>query len=198
MLPAGTYRRHIEKRIRSGNTALPSIVAMDKTQRPLATLALIAISALVSACGSHTTAGSTTAAHAQAMRFAACMRSNGVGGFPDPSGSGGFTIDAVVNGSSLNPNAPAFKHAISTCRGLEPAGFTGPKVTARQMAVRLEFARCIRRNGVPDFPDPTASGPLVDTNRIPSAKRPGGMSALTAAMHECGALYAGELGLGKR
>jgi hypothetical protein len=123
------------------------------------------------------------------------MRSNGVGAFPDPSGSGGFTIDAVVNGSSLDPNAPAFKQAISACKRLEPAGFTGPKVTSQQTAVRLKFAQCIRVNGVSDFPDPTPNGPLVDTNRIPSANRPGGMSALKAAMHKCGAVYAGELGL---
>jgi hypothetical protein len=38
---------------------------------------------------------------------------------------------------------------------------------------------------VPDFPDPTPNGPLVDTNRIPSAATPAGMSALNAAMHTC-------------
>jgi hypothetical protein len=158
--------------------------------------------ALISACGSSAPgatgsagAGSANPAHEQAMRFAACMRSNGVGAFPDPSGRGGFTIDAVVNGSSLNPNAPAFKHAISACKNLEPAGFTGAKVTPQQAAARLKFAQCIRVNGVPDFPDPAPNEPLVDTNRIPSANQPGGMSALNAAMHKCGAVYAAELGL---
>jgi hypothetical protein len=68
-------------------------------------------------------------------------------------------------------------------------------VTPQQTAARLKFAQCIRVNGVPDFPDPTPDGPLVDTNRIPSADQPGGMSAVNAAMHKCGAVYAGELGL---
>lgn len=172
-------------------------------RRPLAALALIAMGALISACGSSAPvasagAGSATTAHQQAVKFAACMRSNGVGAFPDPSGSGGFTIDAVVNGSSLDPNAPAFKRAMSVCKNLEPAGFTGPKVTPQQMAARLKFAQCVRVNGVPDFPDPTANEPLVDTNRIPSANQPGGMSALKAAMHKCGAIYGSELGLGSR
>ena len=48
----------------------------------------------------------------QAVRFAECMRDNGVGEFPDPDASGGLTIDGVLNGSSLDPGAPAWKMAI--------------------------------------------------------------------------------------
>jgi len=163
---------------------------MNEMRRPLAALALIAITALISACGSSASADSgrlskASTAHAQAVNFARCMRSHGVGAFPDPSGSGGFTIDAVANGSSLDPNAPAFNQAMSACKSLEPAGFTGAKVTPEQAAARLKFAQCIRANGVPDFPDPTPNGPLVDTNRIPSAAQPGGMSSLHAAMQQC-------------
>jgi hypothetical protein len=176
---------------------------MSRKLRPLVALALLAMVALISACGSSapaaTGSGSSannTAAHAQkAVKFAECMRNNGVSQFPDPGASGKFTIDGVVNGSSLDPNAPAFNRAISACKDLEPAGFMGPKVTPQQMTARLKFARCIRANGVPDFPDPTPNGPLVDTKRIPSSNSPSGMSALNAAMHTCGAIYSGELGL---
>jgi hypothetical protein len=178
---------------------------MSRTMRPLVALAMIVVVVLISACGSTAPAstatgsgggGNNTATNREkAVKFAECMRSNGVSQFPDPGASGKFTIDAVVNGSALDPNAPAFKRAISACKDLEPAGFTGPKVTRHQMTARLRFARCIRANGVPDFPDPTPSGPLVDTNRIPSSNSPGGMSALNAAMHTCGAIYSGELGL---
>jgi hypothetical protein len=134
-----------------------------------AALALIAIVALISACGSSapaaTRGGSGAAANAQkAVKFADCVRSHGVPAFPDPGASGKFTIDGVVNGSSLDPNAPAFKHAISACQKLEPSGFTGSKRTPRQMEAALEFAQCIRANGVPDFPDPTRNGPLVDVS----------------------------------
>jgi hypothetical protein len=104
----------------------------------------------------------------------------------------------VVNGSSLDPNSAAFEQAISACRNLEPPGFTGAKVTPQQSTARLKFAQCVRDNGVPDFPDPTRNGPLVDTNRIPSAATPTGMSALNAAMHKCGSIYSGELGLTRR
>jgi hypothetical protein len=172
---------------------------MKRSRRPLAALALPTLVALVSACGSsapaQTSGGSGSdpaAANAQkAVKFAECMRSNGVSQFPDPNASGKLTIDAVANGSGLNPNAPAFKQAISACKDLEPAGFTGSQRSSQQQAAALKFAQCIRTNGVPDFPDPLPNGPLVDTNRIPSAAQPGGMSSLHAAMQKCREVAAG-------
>jgi hypothetical protein len=164
---------------------------MEQVNRPLAALASIATIVLISACGSSAPAGSgsgdsNTAANAQkAVKFAECMRSNGVSEFPDPDASGSLTIDGIVNGSSLDPNTPAFKHAIGACRDLEPAGFMGSRRSPQQMQAALEFAQCIRANGVPDFPDPANGQPLVDTNRIPSAAAPGGMSILHVAMQKC-------------
>jgi hypothetical protein len=171
---------------------------MKRSRLPLAALALPTLVALVGACGSSAPAqtgggsGSDPAATnaQQAVKFAECMRSNGVSQFPDPNASGKLTIDAVANGSGLNPNAPAFKQAISACKDLEPAGFTGSQRSSQQQAVALKFAQCIRTNGVPDFPDPLPNGPLVDTNRIPSAGQPGGMSSLHAAMQKCRAVAA--------
>jgi hypothetical protein len=168
---------------------------MNRRRRPLAALALIAMAALISGCGSSAPAatgsgsdggGNSTAAHAQkAVKFAECMRSNGVSGFPDPSGSGKLTIDAIANGSSLDTNTPAFKQAISACKDLEPPGFTGSKRSSQQQDAALKFAQCIRQNGVKDFPDPIPNGPLVDTNRIPSAATSSGMSILNATMRKC-------------
>lgn len=131
------------------------------------------------------TADNAAAAHDQAVKFAQCMRANGVKEFPDPDVSGAFTIDAVINGSSLDTNSAAFKHAISACKDLEPPGFTGNQRSPEQQAAGLKFAQCIRDNGVKDFPDPDPNGPLVDTNRIPSGSRNGGMSMLHAAMTKC-------------
>jgi hypothetical protein len=167
---------------------------MNRRRRPLDALALIAMVALISACGSSAPAetgsassggGGNTLARAQGVKFAECMRSNGVSQFPDPGPSGKLTIDAVANGSSLDTSTPAFTQAISACKALEPAGFTGGKRSSQQQQAALKFARCIRANGVNDFPDPIPNGPLVDTNRIPSAAEPGGMSALHAAMQKC-------------
>lgn len=172
-------------------------MTMTKTPRPLAALALIAVTAVtavIGGCGSSTPAqtgagaggaNTTGTAHAKAVKFSECMRGNGVSAFPDPDASGRLTIDAVANGSSLNPNAPAFKQALSACKALEPAGFTGSKRTPQQQQAGLKFAACIRENGVPDFPDPLPNGPLVDTNRIPSANTASGRSILNAAMRKC-------------
>lgn len=167
------------------------------TRRLVPPAALGLLVALVAGCGggSPGAGGTTVSIHEQAVKFAQCMRAGGVSGFPDPSASGSFTLDGAVNGSSIDPNSPAFKHAIDACRNLEPPGFTGAKATPDQMRARLAFARCVRENGVPDFPDPTRDGPIVDTNRIPSTATPNGMSILNAAMHRCGQVYAGRLGL---
>jgi hypothetical protein len=95
----------------------------------------------------------------------------------------------VLNGSSLDPNAPAWKAAIEACKGLQPPGFTGDHdVSAEEQDTRLKFAQCMRENGVKDFPDPVNGEPLVDTNRIPSSATEGGMTILNAAMHTCGDL----------
>jgi hypothetical protein len=90
-----------------------------------------------------------------------------------------------MNGSSLDPTSTAWKNAINACKDLEPAGFTGSKRSAQEQQAALKFAQCIRDNGVKDFPDPTPDGPLIDTNRIPSANRNGGMTILHAAMQKC-------------
>ena len=176
---------------------------MNGRRRPHAVLALTAMVALISACGSTPPAATSSASNPaaataqKAVTFARCMRSNGVSAFPDPGASGSFTIDAIANGSSLDTNTPAFKQAISACRSLEPAGFAGSTRSPQQTQAALGFARCIRANGVPDFPDPANGQPLVDTNRIPSSATSAGMSSLNAAMRKCGS-FAAAAGVGQR
>jgi hypothetical protein len=154
--------------------------------RSLAALALVAV---IGAGCSNEPAENGTAGNAgreQGVKFAECMRDNGVSEFPDPDASGGLTIDGVLNGSSLDPSGPAWKAAIGACKDLQPPGFTGDgEVSAEQQATRLEFAECMRENGVKDFPDPVNGEPLVDTNRIPSSAENGGMTILNAAMQAC-------------
>lgn len=134
-----------------------------------------------------TTANSDTTAtpHEQAVKFAECMRANGVSEFPDPNGSGGFTIEDIANNSSLDTSSTAFEQAMGACRDLEPPGFTGGQRSLEQQVAAIKFAQCVRDNGVPDFPDPGLNDPMIDTNRIPSANRPGGMTILDAAMQKC-------------
>src|SRR5262249_4815596 len=165
-----------------------------RTPRPLAALAMVAV--FSAGCGGTRSSGGTNTAspHAKAVKFAECMRANGVSAFPDPDAPGAVTIDAVANRPSLHTSSAACAQAISACKDLEPPGFVGHKRSAQEQDGALQFAQCIRENGVKDFPDPVNGEPLVDTNRIPSSSTTGGMSILNAAMKKCGS-YASVAGV---
>jgi hypothetical protein len=88
--------------------------------------------------------------------FSKCMRANGVPGFPDLSSNGmrigehGQTVS--VNGVSLNTGA--FTAALPKCTQYRPHTYGSPAQTAQQARRALQFARCMRSHGVPNFPDP--------------------------------------------
>jgi hypothetical protein len=169
--------------------ANPQGETMSRKLWPLAALAMVAV--MGAGCSSAPAetgggGGGNAANRQQAVKFADCMRHNGVSEFPDPDASGQLTIDAIANGSSVDPNTPAFKQAITACKDLEPPGFVGHKRTTQEQEAGLKFAQCIRENGMKDFPDPMPDGPLIDTDRIPSlAGKDPRSSPLTAAMHKC-------------
>ena len=52
----------------------------------------------------------TAQQHREIVRFAACMRTHGVSGFPDPDATGTFHLFGV------NTNAPAFTVAVGKCQ----------------------------------------------------------------------------------
>jgi hypothetical protein len=153
--------------------------------RRLAALAMVAL--IIAGCANEPAenGGNENATTGdKAMKFAECMRDNGISEFPDPDPSGGLTIDGVVNGSSLDPSAPEWEEAIGACKDLQPPGFTGGgRRSSGEQDAALAFAQCIRDNGVKDFPDPAKGEPLVDTRKIPSAA--GGLEAINAAMQTC-------------
>ena len=120
---------------------------------------------------------------AKAVKFAECMRENGVSDFPDPNASGEF-----VYGVSVTP--AVFQKAVVACKDLQPPGSLSAERGPEQQKEGLKFAQCIRENGVKDFPDPVNGEPLVDTNRIPSSATNGGMTILNAAMQKCRDLLA--------
>jgi hypothetical protein len=169
--------------------------AMSRKLRPLAALALIAMVALISACGSNAPAatdsgssgGSTAANVEKAVKFAECMRGNGVSEFPDPNASGDFAY-GIKKGSSLDPSTAAWQQAIGVCKNLEPPGFMPKTLTTQEIDARLKFAQCIRENGMPDFPDPTGNGPLIN---VPNAQS---NTEFQAALQKCRHLLAASSG----
>ena len=115
----------------------------------------------------------------KAVKFSECIRAHGVSDFPDPNEKNQFEY-----GVSVTP--AVWKQATTACKDLQPPGTLSSKRTRKEQSASLRFAQCIRENGVKDFPDPVNGEPLVNTYKIPSSNRPGGMTTLNAAMRKCG------------
>jgi hypothetical protein len=91
-----------------------------------------------------------------ALQFANCMRAHGVPNFPDPGSGGGPKIGP---GSGIDPSSPAFQFAQSKCNKLLPGGgpSAAPAPTAAELHTALAWARCVRKHGMPNFPDPSST-----------------------------------------
>jgi hypothetical protein len=164
------------------------------TERPMMRgLAVISVIVLIGAgCGgtggggstSTAASGTTRAATARdkAVKFTECMRKNGVGDFPDPNAAGEFPSFGI----SVTP--AVWSSAVHACKALQPPGSLSAHMTPAQLSAAVKFARCVRAHGVKDFPDPVNGEPLIDTYKIPSSNKPGGMTILNAATHKCGGI----------
>jgi len=88
-------------------------------------------------------------------------------GFPASVGSagssGGRTLEiagVAINGN-VDPSSPQFQAAMQACRKYLPGGGPPPETPAEQAAARramTAFAACMRKHGVPNFPDPNSEG----------------------------------------
>ena len=104
---------------------------------------------------------------ADAIAYSQCIRSHGVSNFPDPvqTPSGGYGYRT----SGIDPNSAAFQGAIQACKALpSPWTTTGQELTPAQQQAWLNWAQCIRVQGVSDFPDPTFSGSEVRDSGLAS------------------------------
>jgi hypothetical protein len=121
----------------------------------------------VAACGATGQPSGTTtnasSSSSSAFALAQCMRSHGVPNFPDPTkgpgGGTGFSINTSPGSSTLTVDGttfegPVFESAVKRCK-LFGGGTAPPPITASQKRAAVLFAECMRKNGVPNFPDPT-------------------------------------------
>jgi hypothetical protein len=91
------------------------------------------------------------------------MRTHGVPGFPDPTvknGSVGFDF----TGSNVDQNSAQYQSARHACQSLRGGG-TANSGTA-DYAAELKFTKCMRANGVTDFPDPNKNGGFSGTSSM--------------------------------
>jgi hypothetical protein len=191
---------------------------MTRRLRPLVALGLAGLIGLISAgCGSNASSESGTASSTgtasssgsggstgtassassgadkkltkqeKAVKFAECMRANGVPHFPDPdpNGDSNFGVDVTRE---------VWLKAIDACKALKPPGALSSKRTPKQQSATLRFAQCVRDHGVKDFPDPVNGEPVINTYKIPSSNKPGGMTILNAATQVCGGILKSSAG----
>jgi len=140
-----------------------------------AIIAAAVLDLLAAACGgSPSSAGSGgspgaggSATSASAVAYSACMRSHGVPNYPDPTSSGQVPKgDAQAFGVSSSQ----FQSARRACRHLLPnidrtfiasltqclmTGDCPPAVVQRALTEGRTFARCMRNDGVANWPDPS-------------------------------------------
>jgi hypothetical protein len=88
------------------------------------------------------------------LKFAECMRGQGLD-VPDP-GEGGR--DGVLFRLDENTDPKKVEAAMTACKAYAPNGGEPLKLDAEQLDKLREFSRCMRANGVPQFPDPDADG----------------------------------------
>jgi hypothetical protein len=77
--------------------------------------------------GPHT-AAERAAANRAALKYATCMRSNGVPDFPDPNGQGLIQINHATG--ALVSTSPQFQQAQTACKSLDKGGFGQQSSTA--------------------------------------------------------------------
>ena len=110
---------------------------------------------VIAACGSSEHKSSAASTAGSFLAFSECMRSHGVPDFPDPSAHGGIDIA----GTGVNPSSPAVRAAKATCERVLPGGGPPPHASEQQEQHLVAISACMRKHGVPDFPDPTTTSP---------------------------------------
>ena len=155
------------------------------TKPTAAMTAMLALAVLAAGCGGSdgpgTTGASAGTAMTQALAYTRCIRSHGVGDFPDPTTPAGGGVAFQINagpGGDLNANNPTFRAANQACRALLPGGQQPATPPSPKIAAEGKWARCMRSHGAPSFPDPNSLG-AFDSGKIDDSS-PGFQTATRA------------------
>jgi hypothetical protein len=147
-----------------------------------------------SAPAANNSSGNQELTEEDALKFAECMRDNGIPDFPDPTvdEDGNVQIFGRRGGSGqppVDPQSQQFQDAVDACRELLPTQTLTPEDQSAAQDQLLAMTQCMRDHGI-DVPDPDFSeeggGPRsvfegVDTND-PNVR---------AALEECQAQIGG-------
>jgi hypothetical protein len=132
-----------------GGSSSPSVAALGTTTSGTTTPAGSASS------GSASSGGGLSLKTQNGFQFSACMRSHGIANFPDPNSQGAIQVGP---GSGIDPRSPKFQAAQKACQKVLPnGGQPTPQQLAQMQRKALAYSACMRKHGLPDFPDPTFS-----------------------------------------
>jgi len=101
--------------------------------------------------GGSSSSGASNSLEQQALRYAQCMRSHGVTNYADPTPG----KSQSVGQSGLDTNSPTYQAAASACQKYQPTtgSNTNQGPTPQGQSQQLQFAQCMHRHGVPNFPE---------------------------------------------
>jgi hypothetical protein len=192
---------NIKKRVRTAVDGRSSAVAGRGRRVALLVAAFAAAGLAVTGCSADEPGGGASPApgaggaggadSTKAVQYAQCMRSNGLKSFPDPV-NGRFQL-RMTRGTEMDPNNPTFQAARNACKSLEPPGVLGGQAqSSAQQAQMLKFSACMRKNGVPKFPDPQNGGLTMGGEIDPNSPQ------FKSAMQKCRKLLPGGTAIGGR
>lgn len=135
----------------------------------VAAVAVIALVAPAGCSGSGTDAATgapspnPSSNHDAAVALAKCQRANGFPNFPDPveddKGRWNFPTDTIgdwLPADACRPLVHAWKIAFADEKAMTP----------EDMAKLRDYAKCMREQGLPDFPDPDEQGNIELPDRL--------------------------------
>lgn len=96
------------------------------------------------------------------LKFAQCMREQGLTWFPDPDTSGRTVVKVPQSVDQAK-----FDAAQEACKEFAPDGGEPGNVDPELIEQARQMARCMRENGVPNFPDPQPNGSMqLDRDKL--------------------------------
>ena len=108
--------------------------------------------------GSGTPNSSTTAPLTEEeslLKYAQCMRDHGIP-MEDPKPGGGISLNVPQGMDPSEVDA-----ASQDCKKWMPGGGEQKPIDPEALEKTREYAKCMRENGLPDFPDPDANGGIA-------------------------------------
>jgi hypothetical protein len=121
---------------------------------------IFALAFLVAGCGVIPGLGGGDDDHAQLVKYAQCLRQQGINAVDPPPGEDSFHLDA------RNVPKDKLEAALSTCKKYRP---TERPPSAEDLQNMRKEAACLRRNGI-NASDPTAADPGIKVGSPPPGK----------------------------